>query len=232
MIGRLKGIVESREGEMCLLDVGGVCYELTCSLQTIDVLVNGERTRLEVFTHVREDQLALFGFSTVLEKELFMALLSVNGVGPKMAIKILSAAPVGHIARSVEAGDVKALSQLPKVGKKTAEQLIVSLKGKLTPFLDAYQASGNFAGASAHSAGEPLPLAISARETILQEIDSALQNLGFRPQEVERVIAQLSAKYVGANGTAKDAKDAKDIDGLELTLETGVRFALQTLGGR
>lgn len=217
MIGRLKGIVESREAETCLLDVGGVCYELTCSLQTIDTLVLGERTRLEVFTHVREDQLALFGFATVLEKELFMALLSVNGVGPKMAIKILSAAPVSHIARAVEAGDVKALSQLPKVGKKTAEQLIVSLKGKLTVFLDAYQ--GGFAGASAH-ASEPLPLVISARETLLQEIDSALQNLGFRPQEVERAISQLAAKHQGAHE-----------ENSELTLESGVRFALQTLGG-
>ena len=159
MIGRLKGVVESREAETCLLDVGGVCYELTCSLQTIDTLVLGERVRLEVFTHVREDQLALFGFATVLEKELFMALLSVNGVGPKMAIKILSAAPVSHIARSVEAGDVKALSLLPKVGKKTAEQLVVSLKGKLTVFLEAHR--GGFAGASAH-ANEPLPLAMSA----------------------------------------------------------------------
>lgn len=219
MIGRLKGIVESREAETCLLDVNGVCYELTCSLQTIDTLVLGERTRLEVFTHVREDQLALFGFATILEKELFMALLSVNGVGPKMAIKILSAAPVSHIARSVEAGDVKALSQLPKVGKKTAEQLIVSLKGKLTPFLDSYQSG--FAGASAHGPAE-IPLVISARESILQEIDSALQNLGFRPQEVERVITLLATKH------AAGASDETH----ELTLETGVRFALQTLGGR
>lgn len=214
MIGRLKGIVESREGELCLLDVGGVCYELTCSLQTIDLLVVGERTRLEVFTHVREDQLALFGFATVLEKELFLALLSVNGVGPKMAIKILSAAPVSHIARAVESGDVKALSALPKVGKKTAEQLIVSLKGKLTVFLEAYQSG--FAGASAH-ATETLPLALSARETMLQEIDSALLNLGFRPQEVERAITQLAAKHTDVAH--------------ELTLESGVRFALQTLGG-
>lgn len=214
MIGRLKGVVESREGETCLLDVGGVCYELTCSLQTSDVLVVGERTRLEVFTHVREDQLALFGFATSLEKELFMALLSVNGVGPKMAIKILSAAPVGHIARSIEAGDVKALSTLPKVGKKTAEQLIVSLKGKLTPFLESYQDAGKFAGASAHASS--LPLAISAHEAMLQEIDSALQNLGFRPQEVERVRVQLISRQE---------------EGHELTLESGVRFALQTLGG-
>lgn len=222
MIGRLKGIVESREGETCLIDVGGVCYELTCSLQTIDTLVVGERTRLEVYTHVREDQLALFGFATMLEKELFMALLSVNGVGPKMAIKILSAAPVSHIARSIEAGDVKALSTLPKVGKKTAEQLIVSLKGKLTPFLDSYQSG--FAGASASGqtglmGAEPVPLALSAREIMLQEIDSALQNLGFRPQEVERLLAHMASKH--ADGTLP-----------ELTLESGVRFALQTLGGR
>ncbi len=216
MIGRLKGIVESRGGELCLIDVGGVCYELTCSLQTIDTLAVGERTRLEVFTHVREDQLALFGFATVLEKELFMALLSVNGVGPKMAIKILSAAPVSHIARAVEAGDVKALSMLPKVGKKTAEQLIVSLKGKLTPFLDSFAAADD-ANVSLRTGAVAAPLVLSARETMLQEINSALQNLGFRPQEVERVIGQLNQ----AQGPQLN----------ELTLESGVRFALQTLGG-
>ena len=216
MIGRLKGFVESRDGEICLLDVGGVCYELTCSLQTIDTLMVGERAQLEVFTHVREDQLALFGFGTRLEKELFMALLSVNGVGPKMAIKILSAAPVSHIARSIEAGDVKALSQLPKVGKKTAEQLIVSLKGKLVPFLatlsEATHAPEGFAGASA---GAPAPLFQSAAPSTLDDIGSALQNLGFRPQEVERVLGTL------ADQTSPDG----------LTVESGLRFALQSLGG-
>jgi len=219
VIGRLKGVVEAREGEMCLLDVGGVVYELTCSVQTIEALVIGEKTRLEVFTHVREDQLALFGFGTILEKELFMALLSVNGVGPKMAIKILSAAPVRHIARSIEAGDVKALSTLPKVGKKTAEQLIVSLKGKLTPFLEMNSSDG-FAGASA-SAGEPMPLRLNAESAMLQEIGSALQNLGFRPQEVEKVVQQLASRN---DSTATDQR-------VELTLESGVRFALQSLGG-
>lgn len=220
MIGRLKGIVEAREGEVCLLDVGGVVYELTCSVQTIDALLVGEKTRLEVFTHVREDQLALFGFGTILEKELFMALLSVNGVGPKMAIKILSAAPVRHIARSIEAGDVKALSTLPKVGKKTAEQLIVSLKGKLTPFLEMNSSADGFAGVSA-SAGEPMPLRLSAETAMLQEIGSALQNLGFRPQEVEKVVQQLATRN---DSTAAEKR-------VELTLESGVRFALQSLGG-
>lgn len=205
MIGRLRGVVESRELETVLLDVGGVGYELTCSTTTVESLAVGEEAVLEVYTHVREDALVLFGFTTKLEKELFLALLSVNGVGPKMAIKILSAAPIDHIAQSIERGDVKALSNLPKVGKKTAEQLIVSLKGKLAPFLDR----STFAGASA-----AVPLSAMAMP-LNEEIASALQNLGFRPQEVERVLARWRETHAGQ----------------DLTFETGVRYALQTLGG-
>jgi Holliday junction DNA helicase RuvA len=219
MIGRLKGIVEERGAETCLLDVSGVVYELTCSNQTLDDLVVGERATLQVYTHIREDLLALFGFGTVLEKELFLSLLSVNGVGPKMAIKILSAASVYHIARAVESGDVKALSQLPKVGKKTAEQMIISLKGKLEVFLAA-QAGGTAGGLSGVGAGAaPLPLhaqALSARDVLYQDIGSALQNLGFRTQEVEKILEQLAAR---------------EIPEAELTLESGVRYALQALGG-
>lgn len=206
MIGRLKGTIEAREIESVLLDVGGVVYELTCSLATLENLAVGERAVLDVYTHVREDALALFGFATKLEKELFLALLSVNGVGPKMAIKILSAAPVDHIARAIERGDVKALSALPKVGKKTAEQLIVSLKGKLAPFLERSMDSAAAADIS-KLVGEAAPLH--------DDIASALQNLGFRPQEVERVLSTWRERASGE----------------ERTFEAGLRFALQTLGG-
>ncbi|MBL7688767.1 MAG: Holliday junction branch migration protein RuvA [Bdellovibrionaceae bacterium] len=203
MIGRLKGIVESRGVETLEIDVHGVVYELTCSLSTLESLAVGEPAVVEVYTHLREDQLSLFGFSTKLEKQLFLALLSVNGVGPKMATKILSGAAIEHIARSIESGDVKALSQLPKVGKKTAEQLIVSLKGKLGDFL--LRADGR--------AAEPMPLKVTdARfDGGRAEIASALQNLGFRSVEIERMVQQMPE---------------------DISVEAGVRLALAQIGGR
>lgn len=219
MIGKIRGVVEERDAETCLVDVQGVGYELTCSVPTLDDTVIGQKATFFVYTHVREDQIALFGFSSKLEKELFLSLLSVNGVGPKMAIKILSATSMGELARAIESGDVKALSQLPKVGKKTAEQLVITLKGKVGPFVErGFMAPTNSGRNSGTSPGGAMPL--GAAMTIHHEISSALLNLGFRPPEVERVMMALEAR---------DASESTG--GQELTLEEGVRFALQTLGG-
>lgn len=205
MIGRLKGVVESRGleagTETLEIDVNGVVYELSCSVSTLETLKVGETAVIEVYTHLREDQLSLFGFSTKLEKHLFLSLLSVNGVGPKMATKILSGAPIEHIARSIENGDVKALSQLPKVGKKTAEQLIVSLKGKMSEFLMP---------ASANHGAEPMPLRATAPSGMRSDVASALQNLGFRTAEIEKVVSAMPE---------------------DISVETGVRLALAQFGG-
>ena len=182
MIGRLRGRIEELELDSCLIDVNGVMYELTCPASTLGDLQVGAEVSLDVHTHVREDQLTLFGFSSRVEKTMFLTLLGVNGVGPKLAVKILSGAPLAEIARWIEAGDVKSLSGLPKVGKKTAEQLIVSLKGKLGDWTSgaARLGSSRAVGAS------PLPLKGT------EEIASALANLGFRGPELERVMQQLS----------------------------------------
>ncbi len=182
MIGRLRGRVEEMDLETCLIDVGGVMYELTCPASTLGDLQVGAEVVVDVHTHVREDQLTLFGFSSRVEKTMFLALLGVNGVGPKMAVKILSGAPLGEIARWIEMGDVKSLSGLPKVGKKTAEQLIVSLKGKLGDW-----ATGSVRMGQARAVGATaMPLKGQ------DEIASALSNLGFRGPELERVMQQLS----------------------------------------
>lgn len=223
MIGKIRGIVEDRDAETCLVDVAGVGYELTCSVPTLDEAVLGQKAVFYVHTHVREDQIALFGFSSKLEKELFLSLLSVNGVGPKMAIKILSSTSMGELARAIESGDVKALSQLPKVGKKTAEQLVITLKGKVANYLErGFLASKHSASGGSVTAGGAMPL--DGQTSILHEISSALLNLGFRTPEIERVMTALEARDVG--GTLKGTSGEP-----ALTLEDGVRFALQTLGG-
>ncbi len=216
MIGYLRGKVVETMSEgadgVLTLDVNGVGYELTCSANTLDdVLVLGGKTppgaevHLWVQTQLREDSLTLFGFSTALEKRMFNSLLKVNGVGPKMAIKILSAATLESLAAMIEAGDVKALSNLPKVGKKTAEQLILSLKGKLV--LTSEEASASKGKRSKESVkSPPLGRFDGSRALVL----SALLNLGFRQQEVEAVVEQLSS---------------------EIDVESGIRQGLQALAG-
>lgn len=180
MIGYLAGRVIDRHEEGCMLDVNGVGYELSCSTSTLDDLLSSDDARLWVHTAVREDAITLYGFSTSAEKLMFLSLLKVNGIGPKMAIKILSAAPLDHLSQMIEAGDVKALSGLPKVGKKTAEQLVLALKGKLVVEPQSAAAPGAKKSVVA-------PRFTGARADVL----SALVNLGFRLPDAERVVGDM-----------------------------------------
>lgn len=171
MIGFLRGEVVELQPEYFILDVQGVGYEIYASLQTIaQISENMNKTiSMWIYTHVREDALTLFGFQYREEKNLFLSLLKVNGVGPKMAIGILSGAPYDKLVEMIENSDAKALSQLPRVGKKTAEQIILSLKGKLVRVQE------------------------KAVETSQQrqQVSSALINLGFKPQLVDEYVSQL-----------------------------------------
>jgi Holliday junction DNA helicase RuvA len=193
MIGFLNGKLLSHSNESddsVILDVNGVGYELTCSLSTLAEIAGQEQVQLWVYTQMREDALTLFGFARQLEKRVFLSLLKVNGVGPKMAIKILSAARVDELARMIEAGDVKALSNLPKVGKKTAEQLILALKGKLS-------IEGGEIGRSGAKASTALTPKFTGTHA---EILSALVNLGFRMVDAERVVEKLPETVDLQNG--------------------------------
>lgn len=181
MIGSLKGRVTESGEETLILEVGGVGYELTCSLNTLtDVVGHVGEVYLAVHTQLREDALTLFGFSKPLEKKMFLSLLKVNGVGPKSAIKILSGAPIDQLSQMIEAGDVKGLSGLPKVAKKTAEQIILTLKGKLV--MEPEVAKPKKTAAAALE-----PKFTGARADIL----SALVNLGFRLPDAEKVVGDM-----------------------------------------
>ena len=129
MIGYLKGDILQAGDDQVLLNVNSVGYEVFCSEQVLTKLIGETRTEFWIHTHVREDQLSLFGFLTKSEKQFFLSLLKVNGIGPKVALKILGAAPIEALISMIEDSDVRGLSQLPKVGKKTAEQIILELKG-------------------------------------------------------------------------------------------------------
>lgn len=183
MIAQIKGLLLEVSTESAVVDVNGVGYEVFCSLNTLaefqTTMMGGAGATAEAhrkvtvftYTHVREDILQLFGFSSHQEKQLFTTLLKVNGIGPKMAINILSGATADQIFNMIESEDVKALSKLPKVGKKTAEQMILTLKGKLV-LNPSTEIKTTLAGSH-------------------KEIASALVNLGFRSQDVDKVISQL-----------------------------------------
>lgn len=170
MIGYIAGKVRLDGPHNVIIITAGVGYDLHCSQQTMAELHEGQSVELWVHTHVREDALTLFGFATKLERELFHDLLKVNGIGPKMAINILSAAPVQQLVAMIESGDAKVLAQLPKVGKKTAEQMVLTLKGKLS-----------MVGPSTAMTAKPQR----------GELISALVHLGFRLQDVEKVVADM-----------------------------------------
>lgn len=170
MIGYLQGRPLRFTTDSMILLVQGVGYELNCSASTLSDIEGKTFAELWVHTHVREDALTLFGFSTELERQMFLSLLKVNGVGPKSALNILSGAPTAQIVQWIEDSNTQALSKLPKIGKKTAEQIILTLQGKLVR-------------AGSEDAGQ--------RFKARPQIVSALVNLGFRLSDVEKVVDQM-----------------------------------------
>lgn len=180
MIALLSGQVLETNLDSAIVDVNGVGYEVLLNSRNLSDLQSrsnpNEAVRFFVYTHVREDALQLFGFLDNFEKQMFLSLLKVNGVGPKMAMTILSGADPDMIMQMIESEDIKALSKLPKVGKKTAEQLILTLKGKLVlaPANDGSKASAK--SEEAFTVGTK------------KQIYTALVNLGFRPSDVEKVV--------------------------------------------
>ena len=175
MIGRLTGLViESTPGQL-LLDVGGVGYEIEISLTTY-AEVSEVKGPVTVHTHlvVRDDAHLLFGFASTAERVMFRTLIKVNGVGPRMALGILSGLDSASFARAVLGNDVKALTALPGVGKKTAERLIIEMRDKV----DSFDVSGS---------GNPGTMTAN----VLEDAESALIGLGYRPQEAARAISQV-----------------------------------------
>jgi Holliday junction DNA helicase RuvA len=179
MIAGIKGVIFEVSDESVVIDVQGVFYEALCSVTVLSELsqIKLQSRNIPVFLytylHVREDAMQIFGFLSHSEKSLFLSLLKVSGIGPKSALHILSGATVDQILNWIEEGDVKSLSKLPKLGKKTAEQLVLTLRGKL---VIEPQGPGGLRSRSlpAHA-----------------QVVSALVNLGFRSQDAERVVSQL-----------------------------------------
>jgi len=180
VIARLAGTLVEKSPERLVVDVNGVGYEVRVPLSTYAGLPSpGSAVRLLIHTHVREDTLTLYGFDSGRERHLFEKLISVSGVGPKLALALLSGLSAEELSEAIQSGDTQPLGKVPGVGRKTAERLVVDLRDKLGPM------SGT--APSESRAGER-PEAPSAERVLVADVRSALINLGFSPRDTERAL--------------------------------------------
>jgi len=184
MIALLRGELAYKSIDHVIIDTGGVGYRLFIPLSTFYALPDAGQVRLLVHTHVREDALLLFGFFTPAEKEMFATLIGISGIGPKLALNILSHIPVTDLQTAVLAGDIKRLSTLPGIGKKTAERLVLELKDKIGPI--GIPAGGQMPAAQLSGKSQSDPLA---------DVISALVNLGYKDAQARKVLENMEIAH-------------------------------------
>jgi holliday junction DNA helicase RuvA len=176
MIGSLRGKLIEKRPNQVLLDVGGVGYQVQIPLSTFAVLgALHEETTLLIHTHVREDQFSLYGFLAAREKHCFELLISASGVGPSLALKILSGMGIEDLVPAIRKGDIAQLVRIPGVGKKTAERIVVELRDRL-------------AAVDVPETGKP-----ATRSQLESDVGSALVNLGYDARSVEHAIEKARA---------------------------------------
>ena len=178
MIALLTGKLLSKQTDRCVIDVQGVGYEVIASLQTISRLPEtGTPFTLHIYTYIREAQMTLYGFNDLSEKEIFRKLIAISGIGPRMAISLLSGVPVPDLITSICGEDVARLSTIPGIGKKTAERIVIELKDKLVSLL-------------------PLSTTGLSRKNIspFEEACSALINLGYSKPTAEMALHKIEER--------------------------------------
>jgi holliday junction DNA helicase RuvA len=186
VIARLSGTVLDLRTDRLVLDVGGVGYDLAIPLGTFSALPPaGEKAAVHVHTHVREDALLLFGFATPQEKYVFERLISVSGIGPKVALTVLSGLPLPELIGAIVTQNARVLATIPGVGKKLAERLGLELKEKLAGF---------GAGAGAPSS--------TGKATAVEDAIGALENLGYKLAQAEQAV-EKAVRDVGVDDLNK-----------------------------
>jgi len=181
MIAHLSGILLSKQPNSIIVDVGGVGYELIIPVSTFyELEETGANTQLRVYTHVREEALQLYGFKTARERELFLQIISVSGIGPKIAITLLSGMGANEIIASIRTNNLARLTSIPGVGRKTAERLVVELRDKITA-LSSPALEEEFSGEPGHRAG-------TSADAMRDDALSALLNLGYQKTAAEKAI--------------------------------------------
>lgn len=181
MIAHLSGTLLSKQPNSVIVDVGGVGYELIIPVSTFYELEDvGTNTQLRVYTHVREEALQLYGFKTARERELFLQIISVTGIGPKIAITLLSGMNANEIIASIRTNNLARLTSIPGVGRKTAERLGVELRDKITA-LSSPALEEEFAAEGGQGPG-------SSPDAMRDDALSALLNLGYQKTSAEKAI--------------------------------------------
>lgn len=169
MIGSLRGKLLVKRSPDVVIEANGVGYQVSVPMGTLTELPEeGREAFLHIHTHVREDALQLYGFSTEEEKRMFLGLLNVSGIGPKVALSVVSALSTEDFLRALETEDIAALSRVPGVGKKTAQRMVLELRGKLTP--------------------------VGVRDKAFEDTLSALLNLGYRRSDAAQSVELAQAK--------------------------------------
>lgn len=198
MIAHISGKLIQKQPNSIIVDVGGVGYELNVPLSTFYELGEiGANVSLRVHTHVREDALQLFGFRTEAEKKLFLLLNSVSGIGPKLAITVLSGLSAEELIQAIRAGNLTKLTGIPGVGKKTAERMLVELKDKVAAILPP-GLEDSTTSVLAHTG-----------DAMREDVISALVNLGYPRAQAEKAV----------NATLKQIPDAR----FEAVLKSALR---------
>jgi holliday junction DNA helicase RuvA len=174
MIAHLRGKLIARQPNQVIVDAMGVGYDVTISVPTFSELpVAGSEVSLHIHTHVREDQIALYGFLSPEEKHLFEKLISVSGIGPKLAITILSGMPTNEMTTAIRGNDVTRLTKIPGIGRKTAERMVLELRDKLS------------------AVGTDHVHVVSPFNAVQEDVLSALMNLGYQRATAEKALGTV-----------------------------------------
>jgi Holliday junction DNA helicase RuvA len=174
MIAHLRGKLLAKHPNQAIVETGGVGYDVTISVPTFsDLPAIGDEVKLHIHTHVREDLIALYGFLRLAEKRLFEKLITVSGIGPKLAITILSGMAADEMISAIRGNDVGRLTRIPGIGKKTAERMVLELREKLP------------AEGAAESVAMPVMSAVE------EDVLSALMNLGYQRAAAERALTSV-----------------------------------------
>ena len=166
-----------------IVEVGGVGYEVTIPISTFyDLEDPGSNVKLRIYTHVREDALQLYGFKTLRERELFMRLISVSGIGPKLGITLLSGMSADEMIASIRTNNLARLTLIPGVGRKTAERLVMELRDKVAS-LSSAELEEELGGAAAAASGS-----LATEDSMRSDVLSALLNLGYQRASAEKAV--------------------------------------------
>lgn len=220
MIGRLSGMLVEKTSDCVIIDVSGVGYEVFVPASTLCLLPTaGESTTLYVHTHVREDALKLFGFFSRADRTVFEMLVSVNGVGPKLALALMGPFAGTELCRVIVDENLAALTSVPGVGGRTAERLALELRNKAQKVMATLAEQSSISADNRSVARSALTLLDEQRwvaSSVIEDVRSALQNLGYKDKQFAQII-QTMEKQQSA--------------GEELVLEVALKDALKQLSG-